>query len=153
MSATPDVACESWRLVWRTGLAPVLPTAGLEALAAALKADDHRLTQGSTTTPPPLMCVQDWPVECACAVALAAGVATLGGFADERATGRTTNAHAATVGAVEEAFAKAMYDADCALGEPGTVRFFLNWFDDTPRDEMRAELLPEVERELQRRPP
>ncbi len=27
--------------------------------------DDPRLTQGSTTTPP-LMCVQDWPVEAAC---------------------------------------------------------------------------------------
>jgi hypothetical protein len=57
-----------WRLVWREGLAPILPTAGLEALARALRDDDPRLTQGSTTTPPPLMCVAGWPVEAACAV-------------------------------------------------------------------------------------
>jgi len=59
---------ESWRLVWRDGFVPVLSTAGLEALRDALRGDDPRLTQGSTTTPPPLMCVQDWPVEAACAL-------------------------------------------------------------------------------------
>src|SRR5262249_60460536 len=59
---------ESWRTVWRSGFAPVLSLKGLEALRDALAADDPRLTQGSTTTPPPLMCVQDWPVEAACAL-------------------------------------------------------------------------------------
>jgi hypothetical protein len=28
------------------------------------------------------------------------------------------------------------------------VRWILNWFDETPRDQMRRDLLPEVEREL-----
>ena len=54
---------ESWRKVWREGFAPVLSTAGLQALRKALTADDTRLIQGSTSSPPPLMCVQDWPVE------------------------------------------------------------------------------------------
>ena len=30
------------------------------------------------------------------------------------------------------------------LGEPAACRWFLNWFDDTPRDQMRRELLAEV---------
>src|SRR5260221_14002844 len=59
---------ESWRTVWRDGFAPVLALRGLEALRDALAADDPRLVQGSTTTPPPLMCMQDWPVEAACAL-------------------------------------------------------------------------------------
>jgi hypothetical protein len=57
---------ESWRLVWREGICPCLATPGLEALRDALRADDRRLTQGSSTTPPPNLCVQDWPVEAAC---------------------------------------------------------------------------------------
>src|SRR6266511_3011955 len=59
---------ESWRKVWRDGLAPLLSTEGLEALRRALESDDARLLQGATTTPPPLQCVQDWPVEAACGV-------------------------------------------------------------------------------------
>lgn len=78
-----DKGVESWRSVWRFGFAPILSTAGLTALAAALEADDWRLTQGSTTTPPPLMCVQDWPVEAACALGycgwMGDGLDTVGG--------------------------------------------------------------------------
>jgi hypothetical protein len=138
---------ESWRLIWRDGFVPILPTAGLVALAEALRTDDPRLSQGSTTTPPPLMCVQDWPVEAACALGLC-GVAELGGFADREPTGRQTNPTAATVGAVEEFFARCCFEADQRLGDPGGCRWFLNWFDDTPRDEMRRELLAEVESAL-----
>ena len=133
---------ESWRVVWREGFAPVLPTAGLEALRDALRDDDPRLTQGSTTTPPPLMCVQDWPVEAACALGFC-GTAEFGGFWTD-AAGRKNDA-AATVGQVEEFFAKACFQADWRLGEPAACRWFLNWFDNTPRDEMRRELLAEVE--------
>ena len=67
---------ESWRMVWRNGMEPLLSTEGLEALRQALMTDDPRLLQGATTTPPPLMCVQEWPVEGACALwASAAGTA------------------------------------------------------------------------------
>ena len=51
----------------------------------------------------------------------------------------------ATVGQCEEFFAKCCFEADQSLGEPAACRHFLNWFDDTPRDEMRRELLAEVE--------
>ena len=131
-------AVEQWRRVWRDGFAPVLPTAGLEALRDALRNDDPRWIQGSTTTPPPLMCVEDWPVEAACALGFC-GAVDHGGFG------------IATVGQCKEAFARACFDADQRLGGPPACRFFLDWFDETPRDAMRRELLPEVERELAQR--
>lgn len=135
---------ESWRLVWRDVFAKTLPVEGMEALAVALRTDDPRLTQGSTTTPPPLMCVQDWPCEAADVLGYV-GAATLGGFADEKPSGKQTNPNAATVGEVEEFFARACFDCDQQLKEPAACRWLLNWFDDTPRDEMRRELLAEVE--------
>lgn len=137
---------ETWREVWRRGFAPILPRAGLEALAEALRTDDPRLTQGSTTTPPPLMCVQDYPCEAADAIGFA-GAATLGGLVPYRRwqSGPWKDSPYATVGQVEEFFADACFRADCRFGEPAACRWFLNWFDNTPRDEMRYELLAEVE--------
>lgn len=127
---------ETWRLVWRDGFAPAISTAGLVALRDALAGDDRRLTQGSTTTPPPLVCVQDWPCEAACAAA----------FCGWQGEGLET------VGQVEEFFATLCYQADQRLGEPAACRWFLNWFDDTPRDAMRRELLAEVEIAIASRP-
>jgi hypothetical protein len=123
---------ESWRKVWRDGVAPVLSTAGLTALRRAIVTDDPRLIQNATTTPPPLLCVQDWPVEAACPIGLS------GWLGDGLEV----------VGDVEEHFAKVCFEADTRLGESAAVRYFLNWFDDTPRDEVRRELLGEVDREL-----
>lgn len=127
-----------WRRMWRDGIAPLLSVAQLAALADALTRDDPRLTQGSTTTPPPLMCVLDWPCEAACALAFC-GVVDDGGFGT------------ATVGAAEEAFCRLLRESDQRTGQPADVRHFLNWFDDTPREEMRRDLLPEVNRELELR--
>jgi hypothetical protein len=126
---------ESWRKVWREGVVPLLSTPGLNALQGALKNDDARLLQGSTTTPPPLPCVQDWPVEAACAL----GFCGWQGDALE------------TVAEVEEFFARTCFEIDQRLGEPAACRWFLNWFDETPRDEMREELLAEVQRALAQR--
>lgn len=126
---------ESWRKVWRDGFVLVISTEGLEALKLALQNDDPRLTQGSTTTPPPLMCVQDWPVEAACAL----------GYCGWQGNDLKT------VGEVEEFFARVCFEADQRLGEPAACRWFLNWFDDTPRNDMRRELLAEVEHALQER--
>ncbi len=126
---------ESWRLVFRDGFVPVLSTAGLIAVRDALRTDDPRLMQGATTTPPPLMCVQDWPCEAACAL----------GFCGWQGDDLLT------VGDVEEFFARACFEADQRLGEPAACRWFLNWFDDTPRDQMRRELLEEIELALRGR--
>ncbi len=130
-----DEPLAAWTRVWRAG-APLLPTAGLEALAVALETDDPRLLQGATTTPPPLMVVQDWDVEAACLVGFC-------GWQDG------TSKH--TVHDVEEMFAKWCFAVDEILQEPAGCRWLLNHFDETPRDEMRSALLPEVRRELDRR--
>jgi hypothetical protein len=126
---------EPWRKVWRDGLVDSLSTKGLIALQDALDHDDARLTQGSTTTPPPLMCVRDWPIEACCAI----------GFCAWQGEDRDT------VGEVEEFFAQACFEADRRLGEQAACRWFLNWFDDTPREVMRAELHDEIELALEQR--
>jgi hypothetical protein len=126
---------ESWRKVWRDGVVPLLSTAALEALRSGLLGDDARLLQGATCTPPPLPCVQDWPVEGACAL----------GYCGWQGEGLET------VAEVEEFFARMCFEIDQRLGEPAGCRWFLNWFDETPRDEMRRELLAEVNRALAER--
>ena len=123
---------ESWRKVWRDGLAPLLSTPGLEALRRALLSDDARLLQGATTTPPPLPCVQDWPVEAACALGYC-------GWQGDQLE---------SVAEVEEYFARMCFETDQRLGEPAAIRWFLNWFDETPREAMRRQLLGEVNRTL-----
>src|ERR1044072_7729236 len=132
-----------WRQGWRSGFVPVISTRGLEKLRDALLSDDPRLTQGSTTTPPPLECVKDYPVEAACAL----GYCGWQGEQDENGVPLET------VGEVEEYFAKACFEADQRLGGPAECRWFLNWFDDTPREEMRRELLAADECTLRERLP
>ena len=123
---------ETWRIVWRNGFAPVMDRTHLKAVASGLRADDSRLTQGSTCTPSPLMQVQDWPCEGACCFGYGLLATTPG----------------VTVSEVEQLFVETCFQADKRLGEPAGCRYFLNWFDDTPRDEMRRELLAEVERAI-----
>lgn len=123
---------ESWRKVWRDGVVPSLSTNGLKSLLKALESDDPKLTQGSTTTPPPMQCVLSWPCEGACVI----------GYCAWQGDGLET------VGEVEEFFAKLCFEADQRLGEPAAIRYFLNWTDDTPRDEMRRLLAEEVNKSL-----
>jgi hypothetical protein len=119
---------ESWRFVWRKGFAPQLSTRALQVLLTALEVDDIRLTQGSTTTPPGLMCVGDWPVEACCVLAFC-------GWQGEGIQ---------TISKVEDFFARMCYEADELLGDRGGCRWFLNWYDDTPRSQMRSKLAEEV---------
>lgn len=126
---------ESWRKVWREGLAPLLSMTSLEALRRGVINDDARLLQGATTTPPPLQCVQDWPVEAACAL----------GYCGWQGEGLET------VAEVEEFFARMCFEIDQRLGEPAACRWLLNWFDETPRNDMRRLLLAEVNRSLAER--
>jgi hypothetical protein len=123
---------ESWRKAWRDGVEPLLSIAGLEALREGLATDDVQLLQGGTTTPPSSTCVRDRPVEGACVL----------GYSAWQGDGLET------VGEVEEFFARICFEIDERLGEPAGCRWFLNWFDETPRDQMRKLLLSEVERAL-----
>lgn len=117
----------AWKRVFRAWT-PLISTEGLLALRDLLVTDDPRLLQGATTTPPPLMAVQDWPVEAACPIG------STGWLGDGLVT----------VAEVEEYFARQCYEVDQILGEPAGCRWALNWFDETPREQMRSQLLPEV---------
>jgi hypothetical protein len=132
-------APELWRRQWRAGVAPALSTPGLEALARGLRRDDPALLQGMTAYPDYLRHARAWgahdPCEGACAIAYAAW----------KGDGVTDT------GAVSGAFLAVCHRAESALGVPGAPSAFLDWYDRTPRGEMRAALLPEVELELARR--
>jgi len=126
---------ESWRKVWRDGLVQQISTRSLLAIKRGLVEDDARLTQGATSVPPPLESVLDWPIEGACVL----------GYGAWQGDGLET------VGEVESLFAEACFEADRRVGEPAAMRYFLSWYDDVPRDEMRRQMLTEVNRELGRR--
>lgn len=138
---------EMWKVSWRNGYLPGMKTETLKALLEAVQSDDPRLTQGSTSTPPPLMCVQDWPIECGCIIGYAGAIEN-GGFesssVESYVAKKKDNPSPATVGEVEEFFATACFQADQRLGNPAECRYFLNWFDGTPRSEMRRELQAEL---------
>jgi hypothetical protein len=116
-------------------VAPLLSVWGLEALRQALAADDPQLLQSATTVPPPIQCAEDWPCLGACAL----------GYCGWQGDGLET------VAEVEEFFARMCLEIDWAVGEQGACRYFLNWYDETPREQMRRELLEEVQRSLTRR--
>ena len=121
-----------WRRVWRIGFLPWLPREGLAALQSALAADDPRLLQGATCFPAPVVARRERAIQCACALAWC-------GWHGEGLR---------TVGQVEAFVERLCLAADAALDEPAACRFFLNWYDDTPRAEMRRALLAEVTRAL-----
>lgn len=125
MSTAP---IEAWQRAWREGFLPSISDAGLLALRDALVADDPRLIQGANTEPPPLNLRPDETPRAACAVCLT------------RWLGDGVN----SVAAIEEFFARSCFDADFRLGEPTACRRFLNWFDSTPRMDMRRLMLAEV---------
>lgn len=126
---------ESWKKVFRVGVAPLMGDPELVALLDALRRDDAALVQGCTTVPSPLPCVQDWPCEAACAV----------GYAGWKGL------NLKTVGEVEEYFANFCANIDSRIGEPAGCRWFLNWFDEAPREEVRRLLGEEIKEELARR--
>jgi hypothetical protein len=123
-----EIIMEKWRRVWREGLATQITYDGLRALQAALMRDDPRLMQGAICSPPTLDALRDRPIACACAI----------GYCGWQGEG------CATVGELEEYFHRICDAADAIFQEPAACRFFLNWFDETPRALMRRELLGEV---------
>jgi hypothetical protein len=126
---------QSWRNVWRKGVAPLLSDESLKALQQALVNDDPRLVQGATSLGAGIECGQDWPVEACCAL----------GYCGWQGDGLET------VAEVEEFFARMCLAIDGAMGEPQSCRWFLCWFDETEREDMRRELLIEVAQSLARR--
>ena len=133
--ATSTEPLTAWQWAWRTGVAPQLSLLSLEALQIGLERDNPALLQGATVSPPPLQCLADRMVEAACPIA----------YCGWRASGL------ATVAQLEAYFARVCYEAGVALGQPDAVRSFINWWDESPREEARRALLAEVGREIDRR--
>lgn len=117
---------EAWRIVFRK-FSQIANADGLKSLLEALETDSPTLIQGVTTSPPALACYVDQEVEACCLI----------GFTGWREG-------CVTVNEVEEYFASMCYQIDDAIGEPGGCRFLLNWYDETPREEVRAKLIPEL---------
>jgi hypothetical protein len=116
-------------------LAPQLSVADLFALRSALLGDDARLLQGVVSSPPPLDAMADCEVVGCCAIGY-------GGWRTRRLR---------TVGEVEANFHRICDAADAVFHEPAACRFFLNWYDETPRPVVRRELLMEVTLTLRQR--
>jgi hypothetical protein len=123
-----------WREVWRESIAPQLSVHELSFLRDAVAKNDKRLIQGSTCNPPALPCVRDWPAIGGCLFGLLA----------------FRECESPKTAEVEASFARVVVGANSA-GAPCDTDRFLDFFDDTPRDRMLAELLPEIETELLQR--
>lgn len=121
----------SWKTVFRRGIVPLVTLEQLEALRVALQDDAPFLIQGAATSPPPVMAVQDFPVE-GCDALTYLFVSGLGGIG------------VCTVGEAEEAFAIACHAMDQTLGEPAGCRKWLNHWDEEPRDTLFRDVLFEV---------
>jgi len=125
---------ELWKKAWRVGVAPLLSNVALVELEVALEYDDPRLIQGKVCLPAWTPNAEGEEVTEVCAIGLCA-----------LAEGKKT------VGQVSAFFGDLCRKAGEAIGETSGIRHFLSWFDETPRDEVRRELLAEVVREQKRR--
>ncbi len=119
-----------WQHTWKAA-APLISTPALKALRRAMEDDDYRLIQGRTTSPSALLEHHRKPCDGACLLGFC-------GMADGLKT----------VGEIEQYFTSLVARIDKALGEPAGVRWLLNWYDETPREEVFGHLLAAVCEEL-----
>lgn len=124
---------ESWRKVWREGLAPLLTDPQLEVLLAGLRADDPALIQNQTTEPMAFDCGLKSRCEGGCLIAYPIW------------KGGVEN-----VVNVAEAFERTVDRVDRACGL-GMCSELLDWYDGSSRDIVIAEMLPEVQLEIEKR--
>ena len=124
----PPTVNRCWRTAWREGLAPLISEHALAALRLALEIDDARLLQGC------IVQTMNDHVSGGCLIGLC-------GLTDHPDW---------SAGELEEYFRSLVLLAEERIG-CGQMDWFLRWFDNIPRDVMRADLLPEVIREQARR--
>ena len=132
LKANPDL--EAWQVAWRIGFAPGLSEAHLLTLKDALLSDDVRLIRGLTVEAITPGLPSSKPIG-ACAI----------GYCGWKGDGLKTAQE------ISDFFALHCRLADTRLGSPALCRHFLTEFDEWSREEMRTNLLPEVELELARR--
>lgn len=123
---------EPWRRVWRDGLGPQFSPTSLVILRGGLLQDDPRLLQRATAHPEPSPLFSADAIEGCCAL----------GF------GAWQSGALQRIGDLATFFNHLCSTADDRLGELAGCRYFLDWYDQTPRPVMRHELLGEVNRLL-----
>jgi hypothetical protein len=125
---------EAAKKVWHEGIAPLLSVESLQALRDAVERDDPALIQGANSLPPPILATSSWACEGACAIAYC-------GWKGDELT---------TVGEVDDFFGMVCHECNTklSLGDYAPVRYFLNYWDETPRPQLLSEFLPEVEKSL-----
>ncbi len=121
------------RDVWRVGLAPLLSLEQLERLRIALATNDPRLCQGMTVIPRVLNEDDPLQAEAACPI----GFCALG---ELRRSAQ-----------IEMYFAEMCREIDVRMGALAACRYLINFWDDNPRDVVRAAMLTEVQRTLAER--
>jgi hypothetical protein len=121
-----------WPEIFHAGIAPRLGREGLQALAEALERDSSELIQGETVHPDLNTTWREEECTGACALAYPLWK-TLELF---------------SIGNTEREFTQLCIKVDNQMGAGAAMRFVL-WFDETPRPEMRRELLREVRRAIE----
>lgn len=121
--------------VWRAGFAHQMPDDVLEAMEFGLLIDDPAIIQGNTSSPQPPH--GNWGGLCQSTDITCYGFWRKGGLE--------------TIGDIETKFSELCYEADEKLGEPAFCRWYLNWVDSCPRDEMFSVMLREVRLEQDKR--
>ena len=129
---------DGWKTVWRDGLAPQFSRAALESLRDALIRDDPALIQGGTVKRKLKPGEPYEPIDFGAPCDLACVI----GWCGWKGHGATTK------GEVVEFVERSSKEADRRLGRHTAMMQFVDWVDGTPRDEMRRELLVEVEASL-----
>lgn len=127
---------ELWRKTWRQGFVPLLSDAQLASLRKAIVEDDPRLVQGRTFV---AANGYDSPFLTEHLV----GGACLVGWCGWQVDGLSK------VSEVLDYFRRFCHRVINSMGRPSEdgcykVNEFLRWFDETPREEMRRELLAEI---------
>ena len=125
-----------WKQVWRNGISPALTTKELVILQKGLISDDPKLIQGKT-----INIFVEHESE-----------------APVRVIGACALAYCGWIGSNLETMTDVLqtFNDTCtriAIHLKTTIGFipFVKWFDNTPREQMRQELLEEVNIELERR--
>lgn len=124
-----------WKDVFRRGLAPQLTSDELETLLTALVNNDPDLIQGKTVEPCGAGVKGDEKPKAGCMI----------GYIIWKCRG------ANEVRDVQNEFACICCGIDVRLAVLSVNRYLLNFFDETPRDKMRPQLIEEIELELERR--
>jgi hypothetical protein len=114
-----------WQRSWREHVAPNLSIAGLAALKTALETNDKRLLQKVTVLPD-----GNGRVSGACVI----------GYCGWQ---ETNNCYCRTPYAVDRYYTEVCRKIHASSGWEAI--HFITWYDKTPRQEMIAALLPEVE--------